>query len=378
MTPGMNEPIWGGDHDPETRPALAGEQTADVCVVGLGGSGLTAIHALLDAGASVVGIDAGPTGGGAAGRNGGLLLAGLAPFHHDAAESLGPARAAALYRETLREIDRIEAQTPGAVRRTGSLRLAIDAQEKDDCRRQRDAMRRDGLPVEPYAGIEGEGLFFPHDACFDPLLRCRTLAAHAEERGARLFEGTPATGITGSHVTTPAGSIEVKTVIVAVDGHLDRLLPELSGRVRTARLQMLGTAPDPGIRLPRPIYLRNGYEYVQQLPDGRIALGGFRDHFEQDEWTHDAVPTSDIQDLLERFLRESLDCTAEVTHRWAASVGYTTDGVLPVVEEVRPGVLVAGGYSGTGNVVGALAGRALAALATRTPSPLIDLFQDPR
>jgi glycine/D-amino acid oxidase-like deaminating enzyme len=42
-------------------------------------------------------------------------------------------------------------------------------------------------------------------------------------------------------------------------------------------------------------------------------------------------------------------------------VGYTESG-MPVMEEVRPGVWAIGGYSGTGNVVGAIAGRVVAEL----------------
>lgn len=64
-------------------------------------------------------------------------------------------------------------------------------------------------------------------------------------------------------------------VLVAVDGRLECLLPELKGRVRTARLQMLATAPV-AMRYTRPVYRRWGYDYWQQLPDGRIALGDAR------------------------------------------------------------------------------------------------------
>jgi len=62
-------------------------------------------------------------------------------------------------------------------------------------------------------------------------------------------------------------------------------------------------------------------------------------------------------------LREKLGVRAPITHRWAASVSYTKDG-LPVLAEVRPGVWVIGGYSGTGNAIGALCGRAAAHLAS--------------
>ena len=79
----------------------------------------------------------------------------------------------------------------------------------------------------------------------------------------------------------------------------------------------------------RPVYYRQGYEYWQQLPDGSIALGGFRDHALEEEWTSDDLPTERIQGLLEKFLRDHLKVRAPVTHRWAASVGYTPDG-LPI------------------------------------------------
>lgn len=66
--------------------------------------------------------------------------------------------------------------------------------------------------------------------------------------------------------------------------------------------------------------------------------------------------------MLEKFLRQHLKVTAPVTHRWAAAVGYTPDG-LPVLEEVRPKTWAVGGYNGTGNIVGALSARAAARLA---------------
>ena len=69
-----------------------------------------------------------------------------------------------------------------------------------------------------------------------------------------------------------------------------------------------------------------------------------------------------MQGPLEAFLRDHLGVRAPVTRRWAASVGFTDSG-LPVLEEVRPGVWAFGGYSGTGNVIGAICGRAAAQLA---------------
>jgi glycine/D-amino acid oxidase-like deaminating enzyme len=136
----------------------------------------------------------------------------------------------------------------------------------------------------------------------------------------------------------------------------------MAPRVRTARLQMLATAPTTEITVPCPMYYREGFEYWQQTPDGRIALGGFRDHGGDGEWTPDTTPSEVVQAQLERFLREYLGVRAPITHRWAASAGYTSTG-LPVIEQVRENVWALGGYSGTGNVIGALSARAVVAAA---------------
>jgi glycine/D-amino acid oxidase-like deaminating enzyme len=146
---------------------------------------------------------------------------------------------------------------------------------------------------------------------------------------------------------------------------MERLLPELAPRVRTARLQMLATAPTNEVRYPRPVYARWGYDFWQQLDDGTIALGGARDLGGDAEWTHDARPSAPVQAALESILRDGLGVRAPIVRRWAALVVYTGDG-LPLLTEARPGVWACGGYSGTGNVLGALCGRAAARFAADT------------
>jgi gamma-glutamylputrescine oxidase len=357
-----NQPVWD---DGAWRPLAPqhSDLSTDVCVIGLGGSGLTAISELLDIGRRVIGVDAADVAAGAAGRNGGFLLGGTADFHHDAGAAIGRARALRIHQLTIEEIGRIAEQAPGTVRFPGSLRIAESDEEFADCALQRDAMRADGMPVEDYSGPFGRGLFFPGDAAFNPLARCRALAVGNIARGAQLFAGTRAISFTANEVVTDRGRIRCDGVIVAVDGRLESLVPELAGTVRTARLQMLATEPTNEIAIPCPVYARYGFDYYQQLPDGSIALGGGRDKSVETEWTADTDPSRFIQDYLESVLREKLHVRAAITHHWAANVSYTFNG-LPVLAEVRPRVWVLGGYSGTGNAVGALCGRAAARLAS--------------
>ena len=365
-------PLWEVELGPE-RPPLQGTMHTEVCVVGLGGSGLSCVRELRRLGAKVVGLEAGRVGWGAAGRNGGFLLAGLAPFYHDAVARFGRERARALYALTLRELDDIASETPVGVSRHGSLRIAESDEELADCARQLDAMRADGFAAEPYDGDQGRGLLIPGDGTFQPLVRCRALAEQALALDADLHERSRVTDITKSCVRTELGRVHCDLVIVAVDGRLELLLPELQGTVRSARLQMLATAPTTEVTLTHPVYARWGYDYWQQRPDATIALGGARDVAEASEWTIEAVPTDEVQRALERRLREGLGVQAPITHRWAATVGYTTSG-LPVIAEVRPGVWAVGGYCGTGNVVGSLLGRGLARLLVGGDDSLVRPF----
>jgi gamma-glutamylputrescine oxidase len=360
----MAVPLWGDPADWTNPPPLRGDVRADVCVVGLGGSGLAAVGALLDAGATVAGVDAGPVGAGAAGRNGGFLLAGAARFYHDAVAAWGRERAAGLYRETLAEIDRLAQELgPEIVRLVGSLRLPADDEEAEDCSSQLAALTADGFAASAAEG----GVLVGGDGAVDPLARCRLLASRALERGARLFAESPAVAIRGDRVRTPFGAVDCGAVVVAVDGGLERVVPELEGRVRSTRLQMLGTAPV-APRFPRPVYFRWGYDYWQQLPDGRVVLGGGRDRHVDAEWGAGPEPSAEVQDGLEALLRGPLGVEAPVTHRWAGVVGYTDD-FLPVFEAVRPGVLAVGGQNGHGNVIGSAAARVAARIALGEPAP---------
>lgn len=368
----------GWDSDPAVAawpglPTATGRISADVCVIGLGGSGLAAVGEVIRRGLSVVGLDAGRVAAGAAGRNGGFLLGGPAIAVHQAAAGWGLDTALDLYRQTLDEIVALQQLLgPQVIRPVGSLRVAglpgepydqaeLDDREREsaDCAEQFQVMREHGLRAEWYDGPLGHGLFLPDDAAMNPARRALGLAELYRSQ-ARLFENTPVMSVQTGSVTVAGGEISAGLVVVAVDGRLEVLLPELGGRVRTTRLQMAATAPVAPGRLPCPVYGRWGYDYAQQDAAGRLYVGGGRDQDVEHEWTTATEPTEVVQGWIERIAARFAGAPVAITHRWAASAGYTPDA-RPIVAEVRPGVIACGGYNGTGNVVGPLAARAAVA-----------------
>jgi gamma-glutamylputrescine oxidase len=353
---------------------LDGDVTADACVVGLGGSGLAAVESFVDRGMSVVAVDAGRVAAGAAGRNGGFLLGGPDAYLHSAIAAWGEDAAVWLYRRTLWELDHLAQQLPDVVKRVGSIRLAglpgdpespaeaVDrGAEVADCDKHEAALRANDIPVERYDGPLGTGLFLPDDAAMNPALRAIGLAGAL--RGlAALHEHTRVTRVERGTVVTERGTISAGAVVVAVDGRLDLLVPSLAARVRTARLQMIATEPVRTGRLPCPVYGRWGYDYAQQDASGRIFCGGGRDLFEADEWTSDTEPSAQVQGYIADVATRMAGEEVGVTHRWAASVGFTTaaDG-RALCTPIDEGVMAIGGYNGTGNLVGPVAARAAVA-----------------
>jgi gamma-glutamylputrescine oxidase len=149
--------------------------------------------------------------------------------------------------------------------------------------------------------------------------------------------------------------------VVATDGYTRGLLPELDGAIAVWRGQVLATAPVRERVIPFPIYARWGYDYLQQLADGRLVVGGRRDVDLEAEATREESTSPAVQGAIESLVRDLLGHVPEVTHRWAGLMGFTPD-YLPLVGALpgRAGVWVSVGYSGHGNVLGFACGEHVA------------------
>ncbi|MGF1617862.1 MAG: NAD(P)/FAD-dependent oxidoreductase [Acidimicrobiia bacterium] len=345
-------------------PRLTAVLEADLCVVGLGGSGLSAIAAGLELGLSVVGLDGAQVGGGAAGRNGGFFLAGMPHFYHAARANYGADTALSFYQSTLDELDRIFAA--GNARCTGSLRIAANDEELADIDQELTALTADGFTVEAYDGAEGAGMLIPWDGVGNPLARVRQQARHVADGGAQLFEHSAAVDIVTGRVTTGLGTVGAGMIVVAVDGRLELIFPELAGTVRTASLQMLATEPEPSVRFVRPVYTDFGHNYFHQLADGTIALGGLRHQYRETSWTTEEGLIGEVQSGLDGILKD-LGVQVPVRQRWYGHAAFTEDR-RPLFAGMAPGVVAIGAYSGHGNVVGSIYGReAVRQLASGQP-----------
>ena len=349
----------------------------EVEIVGAGITGCSCALALARAGLRVRVHDTREVASGASGRNGGFALRGGAMAYDKAREWMGDGSACDFWRQTEDALDRLVELGGDALTRTGSLRIAADDEEREELRVEFEALAADGFDVEwrdeldsPLDGRFTAAIFHPRDASLQPATTVRRIAVAAAEEGVEFRE---------RHRVESVEDLDAERVVVATDGYPSGLLGSLEGLIIPTRGQMLATAPLGERLFACPHYGRQGFDYWQQLDDGRVLAGGFRDYALDTEFTADEETTPTIQQALEEFVTDLVGRDVEVTHRWAGIFGLVLD-FLPVVGRV-PGsdrVWVAGGYSGHGNVLGFLCGELVARALTGDPDPLLESFDPGR
>src|SRR3954447_8360247 len=140
-------PFWL-EEEAASRPQVTHEGRVDVAIVGAGVTGCTAALRLAEAGLRVRVHDQRGVAEGASGRNGGFALRGGASRYDVARETYGAEQAAGLWHWTERALDRMSELAGDSLRRTGSLRLAFDEEERDQIHGEYEAMREDGVEAE--------------------------------------------------------------------------------------------------------------------------------------------------------------------------------------------------------------------------------------
>ncbi len=370
-------------------PPLAGEQRADVVVIGAGLTGLsTALH-LAELGTRVVVLEAQTPGFGASGRNGGQVNPGLKADPDEVERRHGPdlggrmvAFAGAAPQFVFDLIERLGLRCEA--RRNGTLRAAVRPKHVALVRATAEQWQRRGAPVEMLdaAGIAaltgtpryGGALFDRRGGDLNPLLYTRGLAEAAVAAGApvhggsRVVELTPGGGLW--RAKTPDGSVTAEQVVIATNGYSDRLWPLLRQSIVPVFSSIAATEPLPpdlaGTILPgRQVVYESGFVTVYYRVDaaGRLLIGG-------------RGPMLDVRDPKE--ISAIVDYAGRLwpalrplrwTHGWSGRIAMTADQ-YPHLHRPAAGVTICLGYSGRGVALATAAGAAIARNLVRPDAPL--------
>jgi gamma-glutamylputrescine oxidase len=364
----------------------------EVAVVGGGVVGLSAAYWLskgMRGGAKPLLLEAGHLAGRASGRNAGFLLTGSPEPYTDLEAEVGAEAARAFWELTRenRELLRGELIDSGRVDcdfvAEGSWLAAVETEEggPEGAAAEVEALRgsgerlealgfdvewREGPEVARTAGTPRvrAAIHQPRDGGLDPVLLCRGIAAAGgfDVRTGAWVHRLERRADGRIEIVADGGNVVAERVVVALNAYAAALLPRLASKIRPVRGQMVASEPvDPFVS--GVWYLNRGFEYVRQLPDGSVLVGGGRLGSQSTEVGYLEYPTAGVQGALETFVRAAYPPLHEraLVRRWAGVMAFTPDGMPLAGEDPgMPGLFYAAGFNGHGMSLGFVTGRWLA------------------
>ena len=365
--------------DPQTRyPALAGPESAEVCVVGGGLAGLSVALELARRGRQVTLLEGSRIAWGASGRNGGSVSPAFSAGADAIRRHVDEEHYRALYRLSMEGVEIIRANIRDldirdAHKVDGRLRVvrydAGDALQRwcDEQQRvfERDvrvlsrAQLRERLVTEAYF----QGVDDPTSFHFHPLNYARALARECARLGVRIHEDTPAQqlALDGAvkQVATAGGRVEARTVVLATGGYTGALQPALRRAMLPIATYIMLTEPL-GERVREAIRSdaaigddRRAGNYYRVLDGGRIGWG-----------SRITTRIDDPPDLAETLRRELLSVYPQlqglrVETAWSGRMAYARH-LMPQIGLLAPDVWYCTAFGGHGMNTASIGGRVVA------------------
>ena len=387
---------------PGRRAALAGDATADVCIIGAGYTGLWAAWYLkqLSPECQVIVLEKEFAGFGASGRNGGWLTGGFAWTHARYLERSDEAGVRAMVRAMGGTVDEVIAVAEGQgidadIRRTDELMVAVNAGQLERLtaevahRRhwgENDRVHQIGA-AETLERVRIPGalgaMVVEGVARIQPAKLVRGLADAVERAGVRICEGTTVTALEKGRVTTDCGVVRAPIILRCTEG-FTAALPGLKREWLPLNSAQIVTAP-----LPAEVWdkigwqgheilgdFANAYCYCQRTREGRIAVGarGVPYLYGSNLDSNGAPDSETIQRLTTILHRHFPDAKPfPIAHAWCGVLAVPRDWCATVGLDRETGIGWAGGYVGVGVSTSNLAGRTLADLALGRQTELTGL-----
>jgi len=376
-------------------PRLEGEQTADVCIIGGGFTGLNTAIELAERGLSVVLLEARRIGWGASGRNGGQLIRGVGHDVEQFAPVIGDEGVDELKRMGFEAVEivrqRIERYGIECDLTWSYCDLATKPRHLEHFAEEYADLKRLGYPhpLRQVAKADlGEvidsdrylgGLLDMGSGHLHPLNLALGEAAVAQTLGVRLYEQSAAEAIDYGaeiRVRTATGSVRARQLVLACNAYLGQLHPQLAGKVLPAGSYIIATEPLPESLcqqlLPQNSAVsdqRVALDYFRLSADRRLLFGGACHYSGRDPSDITAYMRPKMLDVFPQLVNTGID------YQWGGMIGIGANR-LPQIGRLaeQPNVYFAQAYAGHGLNATHLAGRLLAEAISGRLGGGFDLF----
>lgn len=377
-------------------PPLAGEERADIAVVGGGFTGLSAALHAAEAGASVVVLEAAEPGWGASGRNNGQVVAALKHEPHEVEAAFGRERAQRLIEAVGRGPELVFGliERHGIAceaRRCGIITTAHSPRAFATLIRRNAAWAKRGVDLETLdkpavAALSGTERFFGgsldrRGGAINPLGYVRGLARAALAAGAKIHGRSPARSLArtahGWRVGTETGAVVADTVFLCTNAHTGDLWPGLRRTIVPVRTPQVVSRPlSENLRrtiLPQGHIMSDTRKLLVGCrihPDGRLHMGG--------AWASGGADAPGLYTRVRRYAQWLFPRLGEIEweYAWSGCIAMTPD-FYPRLYELAPGLLAGLGYNGRGICMATLMGRMLAERARGGPADDLPLPVSP-
>ncbi|MEX0970949.1 MAG: FAD-binding oxidoreductase [Paracoccaceae bacterium] len=360
------------------QSALQGAVSADICVIGAGYTGLSAALHLRERGYDVVVLEAQRIGFGASGRNGGQVGSGQRlgqdvlekQLGHDAAHAMWDIaqEAKATVKELIEKHNIACDYTPGVLHAAfGKADLADAEAEVEHLAKHynySDISALDAAGIRAHLGTKAYcgGNLDMGAAHLHPLNYALGLGRAARDAGVRIFEQSRVTRIehgTPASVYTNAGHVRAHYVVVAGNGYLGGLVPQVSARVMPINNFIVATEPlgdladeviKQNVAVADSKFVVN---YYRLSADKRMLWGGGESYGYR-------FPRNLAQKARKPMLAVFPQlANAKIDYAWGGTVAITTRR-MPAFQRISGNILSAGGYSGHGVALATQAGKLMA------------------
>jgi gamma-glutamylputrescine oxidase len=360
--------------------SLAGEEHADVCIIGAGITGLSAALELAQQGFKVAIIEANCIAWGASGRSGGQMIFGYGCDMPVIEKAAGKTTAKAIWDMSLEGMDlirqRIHDHQIDCDLEHGHLHAAIKPRHMHELSAWRDDLEQnydyqslslwqqadipEHIATERYIG----GLYDSNSGHIHPLNYTLGLAKAALEAGVQIYEHSPVRQhrqSNGKHQChSDQGWVEASYVIYACNAYIDKLQPYLNARIMPVGTY-IGASQALGEEQARQLIPNNmavadmnyALDYFRFSHDHRLLFGG--------RVSYSTVPPRNLKKTMHKRMQLVFPelKNINIDYAWGGNVAITVNRG-PHFGQLENDVFFAQGFSGHGIAATNLAGKLMA------------------
>jgi gamma-glutamylputrescine oxidase len=357
---------------------LEGSETADVCIIGAGYTGLSSALHLAERGYKVIVLEAETVAFGASGRNGGHVGIGQRSDQVELEEQFGHEIATLLWDMGLEAVDTVKSliatHNIDCDLKHGDMHFAHKRKLCGDMKKEIEFLAErynfydvEYIPQERLHEAVGSNGFF--GAIWDkvschlhPLNYALGLADAAIKAGAIIYEHSRVRSYSGSPVvvSTASGQVTASELILACNGYIEKLEPQINGYIMPINNFVLATEPlseDMAHSIiPKDTSMADSrfvINYWKLSGDNRLIFGGgenYRRNF----------PT-DIKGFVGKYMRQIYPqlTDTKIDYGWGGTLAITMNR-LPHFGRIQENIWYLQGYSGHGVPTATFAGKLIA------------------